>query len=1182
MKKFLNLTLAFALTFQSFLGTGIIHAESTKANEELVESVEEVENLNDPSIEDMVENQEPIAEDKVAIENEEVEEMENPPQQHSENGALGLVSEDEDYGSDDYVIMTADGIMTLATATVGEHYRIPNTSYDFSSIISTWKTSRGMPKLYAINGGTEYAAFCIEPGVMHETGGSMSNGYNGLSQDKRDKIDLILMYGFGNNGDWSDDSYVATQVAIWEVVADQPSLGMLWGQLVQRWDNRVRLYAELLENVDKHLVRPSFMNDDKWNPKETTLDWNGSAYTTTLTDTNGVLSKYNVVSNNGDVQVSQNGNQLTLTTTNPNADVTLRLTKQATTGGSTLYWVSDTKQDVVTGGQDDPINAYLKVNIKTVGSYDILKKSTSGSLIQGAVFRITGNSYDQTFTTNANGKITLSNIPTGTYTVQEVSVPSPYILDTTPKTITIQPNKTGVVEFINDIAKGQIEVTKKYTVQEVSVPSPYILDTTPKTITIQPNKTGVVEFINDIAKGQIEVTKKSEFGALVQGAVFEIRNENGVVVDTITTGINGKATSSKLALGTYTVTEIAVPSPLILDSTPKTVTLNYANMTTPLVFGQAEFVNNVAKGYFKLQKVDSETGQATPQGSASLENAVYEVRDNQGVVVDTLKTDKNGYAESKVLPLGNYTIQEIQASEGYLIDPQIYSVSLSYSDMNTPVVTTPVTSNEQVMKQPIEIMKVQGEVAEQTLWNKLANFFSGGSGVMKPLEGAEFTITSKTTGQVVDVMVTNKDGYAKSIDLPYDTYIVSETKVPHNHYKADDFEVVINQNSSVPKTVTLNYANMTTPLVFGQAEFVNNVAKGYFKLQKVDSETGQATPQGSASLENAVYEVRDNQGVVVDTLKTDKNGYAESKVLPLGNYTIQEIQASEGYLIDPQIYSVSLSYSDMNTPVVTTPVTSNEQVMKQPIEIMKVQGEVAEQTLWNKLANFFSGGSGVMKPLEGAEFTITSKTTGQVVDVMVTNKDGYAKSIDLPYDTYIVSETKVPHNHYKADDFEVVINQNSSVPLHYTVANKPLTAYLKVVKVDEETGKVIPLSGVQFKIKNLDTGEYVKQKVTYPYPQTVEVFETNDEGMFITPKVLIYGNYQLEEIKAPNGYVILKEPVKFTIDQNDTFIDDVDLGLIKEVVVGNQAVKGQLNVDKIGEFLTDFKENETGIDFIMQ
>ena len=192
--KFLNLTLAISLLFQPFVNTGVAYAEST--NNEVVESVEDVKNLNEPTIED-VEGQEPIVKEDVAIENEKVKEIDNPPKLDESN--LELISEDESYDSDDYVVMTSDGIMTVATAYVGEKYRIANTAYDFSSIISTWKTTRGIPRLYATTGGVEYTAFCIQPGVVHESGGNMSSGYNGLTYAQREKINQILMYGFARH-----------------------------------------------------------------------------------------------------------------------------------------------------------------------------------------------------------------------------------------------------------------------------------------------------------------------------------------------------------------------------------------------------------------------------------------------------------------------------------------------------------------------------------------------------------------------------------------------------------------------------------------------------------------------------------------------------------------------------------------------------------------------------------------------------------------------------------------------------------------------------------------------------------------------------------------------------------------------------------------------------------------------
>ncbi|MEE0426309.1 MAG: SpaA isopeptide-forming pilin-related protein, partial [Turicibacter sp.] len=597
--KFLNLTLAISLLFQPFVNTGVAYAEST--NNEVVESVEDVKNLNEPTIED-VEGEEPIAREDVAIENEKVKEIDNPPKLDESN--LELISEDESYDSDDYVVMTSDGIMTVATAYVGEKYRIANTAYDFSSIISTWKTTRGIPKLYATTSGVEYTAFCIEPGIIHETGGNMSSGYNGLTYSQREKINQILMYGYGNNGDWSDDSYVATQVAIWEVVANQSSWGMIWGQLIQRYDSRNRLYSALLENVDKHGVIPSFMSDNRFNAKETTLTWNGSAYTTTLTDTNGVLSKYKVVSDNGDVKVAQSGNKLTLTTTNPNPNVTLRLTKQATTGGSTLYWVSSTKQDLVTGGQDDPVNAYLKINVNAIGSYEILKKSTSGNIIQGAKFRITGNNYDQTFTTDSNGRINATNIPIG-----------------------------------------------KYTVTEVSVPVPYLLDTTPKTIEVKANQTTTVEFVNDYIKGGFELLKSSDDGSVLKNVEFALYDGNNQLIDTLTTDSLGLIRKSGLLYGDYYLVETRTLNNHQLLTSPIRFSVNQNGTIINLTA-----VNNRTR--VELLKVD--------ENGNPLSGATLQVLKKDGTLVEEWLSS-NAPHTILGLAHGEYILHEVSAPSGYML-----------------------------------------------------------------------------------------------------------------------------------------------------------------------------------------------------------------------------------------------------------------------------------------------------------------------------------------------------------------------------------------------------------------------------------------------------------------------------------------------------------------------------------
>ncbi len=242
MKKLLNVTLAISLVFQSFLGTGLVQATTT--NESIViEQVEESENLNEPVLEDVVE-EEPIAKDEVVNESEVTEDIEIPPQEEhrevesestdvsEENEEMNAESEtvenevvedatleenqlvaDEvllddveqemEYGGDDYIIIQSDGTSPRATAVVREAYRIKNTAYNFTSIKSNWWTLRGMPKLTAEAWGTIYTAFCVEPGIVHENGGNMDssdiNGYNSLTWPQREKINQIMMYGYARH-----------------------------------------------------------------------------------------------------------------------------------------------------------------------------------------------------------------------------------------------------------------------------------------------------------------------------------------------------------------------------------------------------------------------------------------------------------------------------------------------------------------------------------------------------------------------------------------------------------------------------------------------------------------------------------------------------------------------------------------------------------------------------------------------------------------------------------------------------------------------------------------------------------------------------------------------------------------------------------------------------------------------
>ena len=226
--------------------------------------------------------------------------------------------------------------------------------------------------------------------------------------------------------------------------------------------------------------------------------------------------------------------------------------------------------------------------------------------------------------------------------------------------------------------------------------------------------------------------------------------------------------------------------------------------------------------------------------------------------------------------------------------------------------------------------------------------------------------------------------------------------------------------------------------------------------------------------------------------------------------------------------------------------------------------------------------------MEGAEFTVKLQSeidkvgwdAAKVYDTLVTDEKGYACSKELPYGTYLVKETKVPHNLYKTDDFTVEVTEDSRTPQRYRILNDaPFKAYIRMVKKDAESGNTICLSGVTFKIRNTDTDEYVEQKVG---KDKVSEFTTDDSGTITTPLKLKYGNYQVEEITAPNGYLISEEEFPFVVEKDGAVKveEDSDGDPVIEVVIQDTPVKGSISITKAGEVLTG-TEYDTIVDRIM-
>lgn len=328
-----------------------------------------------------------------------------------------------------------------------------------------------------------------------------------------------------------------------------------------------------------------------------------------------------------------------------------------------------------------------------------------------------------------------------------------------------------------------------------------------------------------------------------------------------------------------------------------------------------------------------------------------------------------------------------------------------------------------------------------------------------------------------------------------------------------------------------------------------NVVGGSLKINKKDLDTKLSKPQGDATFKNAVYELLDeNYNFITDLIIDDSFSVKTDKILsPNKIYILREKTASEGYLLDKTEYRFKIDRDNLDIEM-----DVYEDVIEKTVNIYKV---------------FADGSTTILKGEPNVSFEIYLKSTGEYYKTIKTDEKGFI-SVKLSYGKWIFKQVSSTSGFEKVKDFEIVINNDSDEDITKIISNAEIRAKLKLIKVDSESRKILVRDGIKFRIKNLDTGEYVCQNVTYPGQEKICVFETKD-GMFITPYVLGHGNYQIEELEEQSipGYVWNSVPLKFSIDENSKFIQDDEFGLMLEVQFENKEVKGEVEIKKVGEKL---------------
>ena len=322
------------------------------------------------------------------------------------------------------------------------------------------------------------------------------------------------------------------------------------------------------------------------------------------------------------------------------------------------------------------------------------------------------------------------------------------------------------------------------------------------------------------------------------------------------------------------------------------------------------------------------------------------------------------------------------------------------------------------------------------------------------------------------------------------------------------------------------------------------ITGGKVSLKKVDMDTGLGIAQGDATLDGAIYGIYKEDGTRVGELKSVGGEYVTSDYLPsLGTFYLLEEKASTGYELNETKYYFEITKEDLYPEVDVT-----EKVIERDLTIFKV---------------YASDETGFLVGEPNVTFDIYLKSSNEKVTSITTDSSGYA-SVTLPYGTYIVKQTTTTEDHEMVKDFEVTINEYSKDPIYKLLANAEITARLKVVKIDAETKNVIPVAGIKFKIFDVENNEYVCQTTN----KTQCVFESNKDGVLLTPLPLKSGTYRLEEQDQKlDGYLWNEEALTFTIGDDSELVNDEEFGAILEVEFENTQVKGQVEINKTGEEL---------------
>lgn len=948
-------------------------------------------------------------------------------------------------------------------------------------------------------GGTTYPLFCIEYDATSPSS-SYLKGKKAMASDKAIKAAKWIIAGYylehGNSIDWQDMAYC--QKKVWSIFGSDTSWDFSDGGY-KAWCDKAQ---DRMDNLNK---KPSFNN--------TNVGTIVAGNSLTVTDINKVLSDYPAFTKNGSgwsITHSKNSNSLTIKVDKSCTASSFKLAngeyyKDGTGDDDELLlyypYGSEAYQKLIYSAYYDPVSMAFSGSITPLGDMKLVKTSEDG-VVAGINFTVTGaNGFSKTVTTNANGEIDISVLVPGTYTITEEKIDR-YVPNQS-QTITVSSGKTSSISFYNILKKFRVTVTKQ-----------------------------------DYEKGHAQGDAK------LGGAVYGLYKGDELVAQ-YTTDSNGSFTTDYYVCGTdWTIKEISPSEGYLLNDTvyrvgadPRDYNIEYntaPDMTVmeQVIKGKISIIKHTDNGDTKIETPEKGAEfQVYLKSVGSFVNADKDER-------DTIVCDEDGFASTKLLPYGVYTVHQTKGWAGreLITDFDVF--------INKDGKTYKFLINNKNFESYLKVVKLDKETGKQIVY-----------------EGAAFEIYDSDNHRVtmqytypqvtsIHTFYTNKEGYLITPEkLPYGDYTLKEVQAPYG-YVLDDTPIpfsISQENSSTDTGVTVVKVKARDVAQKG----VINITKTGEIFSSVEKNKGVYTPKYSISnLKGAIFEiyaaedittldgtVRYDQGSLVDTITTDDDGVAKSKELYLGKYTVIEKTAPNGYVHNGTKYDVELTYAGQNVSVTSTDLSVYNERQKVSVSLKKIMAEDKTFSIGNNgeitsvrfgiyADEDIKASNGDIIPKDALITFANCDKNGSIVfdcDLPVGFK-WYVKEIATD-EHYILSDTKYEFDtEYQGQDIksiDIKVNDDKAIENNFIYGS------VKGLKVDRETQEVI--KGATFGLFKSDTTEFSEDKA-------ILTAVTDESGIFNFSNIP-YGEYLIKELKPADGYLDNEDIFTVIIKDNEQVVE---------------------------------------------